>query len=67
MIDLSIIVTVNLTSTKIAHNYLTVSRDDIKTSSTLLTLVEISLCDYLLLIRSKEIKRIIIMTTLVSL
>ena len=65
VINLSAIVAVNLISTKITHNYLTVSRDDVKTLSTLLTPVEISLHDYLLFMRSREVKRIIITVTLV--
>ena len=65
VINLSAIVIVNLISTKMTHNCLTVSRDSVKMLNTLLTSVEISLCDHSLLIKSREIKRIIIMITLV--
>ena len=66
VINSSAIVTVNLISTKMTHNYITVSRGDIETLSTLLTPVEISLHDCLLLIRSKRVERIVVMIMLVS-
>ena len=65
VINLSAIVTVNLISTKIIYNYLTISKNNIETLSTLLAPAEISSHNYLLFIRSKEVKRIIIIVTLV--
>ena len=67
VINPSAIVTVNLISTKMAHNCLTVSRGSAEVLSTLLTPVKVSSCDHSLLIRSREIRRIIVTVTLVSL
>ena len=67
MINLSAIVTVNLISTEMTHNCLTVSRGDTEVPSTLLAPVKISSHDHLLLARSREVRRIIVTVTLVSL
>ena len=65
MINLSVIVTVNSISTKIAYNCLTISRDSIEALSTLLTPAVVSSHDYLLLIRSRRVRRIVVMIMLV--
>ena len=65
VINLSAIVTVNSISTKMTHNCLTISRGSVEALSTPLAPVEISLCDHLLLVRSREIRRIIVTVTLV--
>ena len=65
VINSSAIVTVNLISTEMTHNHLTVSRDDVETLSTPLTSAEISSHDHLLLARSRRVRRIIITVTLV--
>ena len=67
IINISIIVTINLISTKIIYNYLTINRDSTEILSTLLTLVKISLYDHLLFIKSKKVKKIIIIVIFVSL
>ena len=65
MTNLSAIVTVNSISTKMTHNCLTVSRDSMKALSTLLTPVEVSSHDHLLLMRSRRVRRIIVTVTLI--